>query len=173
MKVAVVGTGYVGLVTGTCLSQTGASVVCIDINKQKIENLRKGIIPIFEPGLDDLVINNTKENRLSFSTNLAESIQGCEAVFIAVGTPSDEDGSADLQYVIGVAKEIGKALQNYTVVITKSTVPVGTSFKVKEAITVELQKRGIEIEFDVASNPEFLKEGAAIEDFMKPDRIVV
>jgi UDPglucose 6-dehydrogenase len=173
MKVAVVGTGYVGLVTGTCLSQTGVSVVCIDINQQKIDNLRKGIIPIFEPGLDDLVIKNTEENRLTFSTDLNESIQGCEAIFIAVGTPSDEDGSADLQYVIGVAKEIGKSLTNYTVIITKSTVPVGTSFKVKDAINFELQKRGATIEFDVASNPEFLKEGAAIEDFMKPDRIVV
>jgi len=173
MKVAVVGTGYVGLVTGTCLSQTGVSVVCIDINQQKIDNLRKGIVPIFEPGLDDLVIKNSEENRLTFSTDLSESIQGCEAIFIAVGTPSDEDGSADLQYVIGVAKEIGKSLTNYTVIITKSTVPVGTSFKVKDAINLELQKRGITIEFDVASNPEFLKEGAAIEDFMKPDRIVV
>jgi len=173
MKVAVVGTGYVGLVTGTCLSQTGVSVVCIDINQQKIDNLKKGIIPIFEPGLDDLVIQNTKEGRLSFSTNLSESIQGCEAVFIAVGTPSDEDGSADLKYVIGVASEIGKSISNYTVVITKSTVPVGTSLKVKEAIEIELQKRGITLDFDVASNPEFLKEGAAIEDFMKPDRIVV
>jgi len=173
MKVAVVGTGYVGLVTGTCLSQTGVSVVCIDINQQKIENLRKGIIPIFEPGLDDLVVKNTEEGRLTFSTNLSESIQGCEAIFIAVGTPSDEDGSADLKYVIGVASEIGKAITNYTVVITKSTVPVGTSLKVKEAIKVELQKRGVAIEFDVASNPEFLKEGAAIDDFMKPDRIVI
>jgi len=173
MKVAVVGTGYVGLVTGTCLSQTGVSVVCIDINQQKIDNLKKGIIPIFEPGLDDLVIQNTKEGRLSFSTNLSESVQGCEAVFIAVGTPSDEDGSADLKYVIGVASEIGKSISNYTVVITKSTVPVGTSLKVKEAIEIELQKRGITLDFDVASNPEFLKEGAAIEDFMKPDRIVV
>ena len=173
MKVAVVGTGYVGLVTGTCLSQTGISVVCIDIDQQKIENLKKGIIPIFEPGLDDLVIQNTAEGRLSFSTNLQESIQGCEAVFIAVGTPSDEDGSADLKYVIGVATEIGKAITNYTVVITKSTVPVGTSLKVKDAIAAELQKRGVSVEFDVASNPEFLKEGAAIEDFMKPDRIVV
>jgi len=173
MKVAVVGTGYVGLVTGTCLSQTGVSVVCIDINQQKIDNLRKGIIPIFEPGLDDLVIKNTEEDRLTFSTNLSESIQGCEAIFIAVGTPSDEDGSADLKYVIGVASEIGKAMSNYTVVITKSTVPVGTSQKVKEAISAELQKRGVSIEFDVASNPEFLKEGAAIDDFMKPDRIVI
>jgi len=163
MKVAVVGTGYVGLVTGTCLSQTGVSVVCIDINQQKIDNLRKGIIPIFEPGLDDLVIKNTEEDRLTFSTNLSESIQGCEAIFIAVGTPSDEDGSADLKYVIGVASEIGKAMSNYTVVITKSTVPVGTSQKVKEAISAELQKRGVSIEFDVASNPEFLK----------PDRIVI
>lgn len=173
MKVAVVGTGYVGLVTGTCLSQTGVSVVCIDINQQKIDNLKKGIIPIFEPGLDDLVIQNTKEGRLTFSTSLSESIQGCEAVFIAVGTPSDEDGSADLKYVIGVASEIGKSISNYTVVITKSTVPVGTSLKVKDAIDIELQKRGVTIDFDVASNPEFLKEGAAIEDFMKPDRIVV
>ena len=173
MKVAVVGTGYVGLVTGTCLSQTGISVVCIDIDQQKIDNLKKGIIPIFEPGLDDLVIQNTAEGRLSFSTNLQESVKGCEAVFIAVGTPSDEDGSADLKYVIGVASEIGKAISNYTVVITKSTVPVGTSLKVKDAIVAELQKRGVSIEFDVASNPEFLKEGAAIEDFMKPDRIVV
>jgi len=173
MRVAVVGTGYVGLVTGTCLSQTGVPVVCIDIDQQKIDNLRKGIIPIFEPGLDDLVLKNTKEGRLTFSTNLKESIEGCEAIFIAVGTPSDVDGSADLKYVVGVATEIGKAMNSYTVVITKSTVPVGTSNKVKEAISKELKKRGVAMEFDVASNPEFLKEGAAIDDFMKPDRIVI
>ena len=173
MKIAVVGSGYVGLVTGTCLAETGVSVVCVDIDKKKIDNLQKGIIPIYEPGLDDLVKKNIDETRLSFSTNLAESIQGCEAVFIAVGTPPDEDGSADLRYVLGVASEIGKAMQDYMVVITKSTVPVGTAKKVKEAVANELKKRNAAIEFDVASNPEFLKEGAAIDDFMKPDRIVI
>ncbi len=173
MKVAVVGTGYVGLVTGTCLAQTGVSVVCIDIDQTKIDNLKKGIIPIYEPGLEDLVLSNTKEGRLRFSTKLAQSIQGCEAVFIAVGTPSDEDGSADLKYVLGVAAEIGRSMTNYTVVITKSTVPVGTAQKVKKTIQDELTKRAENIEFDVASNPEFLKEGAAIDDFMKPDRIVI
>jgi len=173
MKIAVVGTGYVGLVTGTCLSETGIKVVCIDIDKNKIENLKKGIIPIYEPGLEPLVIKNYKEGRLTFSTDLHESIQGCEAVFIAVGTPPDEDGSADLKYVIGVAREIGKSINQHIVVITKSTVPVGTSVKVKQAVAEEIAKRGVSVEFDVASNPEFLKEGAAIDDFMKPDRIVI
>lgn len=173
MKIAVVGSGYVGLVTGTCLAETGINVVCIDIDKKKIDNLQKGMVPIYEPGLDDLVKKNVSETRLRFSTNLAESIQGCEAVFIAVGTPPDEDGSADLRYVLGVASEIGKSIEKYMVVITKSTVPVGTAKKVKDAVKAEIDKRNLTIEFDVASNPEFLKEGAAIDDFMKPDRIVV
>lgn len=173
MKIVVVGTGYVGLVTGACLSDVGIDVTCVDVNTEKIENLKKGILPIYEPGLDAIVERNTKKGRLSFSTNLAESIKGAEVAFIAVGTPPGEDGSADLKYVLQVAKEIGQNMNDYGVIVTKSTVPVGTAKKVKAAIAGELAARNAAIPFDVASNPEFLKEGAAIADFMKPDRIVV
>ncbi len=173
MKIAVVGTGYVGLVTGTCFAEVGIDVVCIDVDQKKIENLKKGIMPIYEPGLEEMVLRNTEKGRLQFSTNLAESIKDCDVAFIAVGTPPGEDGSADLKYVLGVAKEIGQNINSYCVVVTKSTVPVGTAQKVKNAVTEELKKRGVDIEFDVASNPEFLKEGAAIDDFLKPDRIVI
>lgn len=173
MKIAVIGTGYVGLVTGTCFAEVGMNVVCIDIDQKKIENLKKGILPIYEPGLEEMVKRNTEKGRLGFSTNLEESIQDCEVAFIAVGTPPDEDGSADLKYVIGVASEIGRFMNDYMVIVTKSTVPVGTARKVKSAIAEALSERNSNITFDVASNPEFLKEGAAIEDFMKPDRIVI
>ena len=173
MKIAIVGTGYVGLVSGTCFSETGIDVVCIDIDEKKIEDLKKGIIPIYEPGLEPLVKRNYEKERLSFSTQLKEHIGECEAVFIAVGTPPDEDGSADLKYVIAVAREIGKYMQDYLVAVTKSTVPIETSKKVKAAIQEELDKRNVNIEFDVASNPEFLKEGSAVDDFLKPDRIVI
>ncbi|UKJ07078.1 UDP-glucose dehydrogenase family protein [Solitalea lacus] len=173
MKILVIGTGYVGLVTGACLADVGISVCCIDIDKVKIDNLQKGILPIYEPGLENTVVNNTQKGRLQFSTSLAEHIHGADAIFIAVGTPPGEDGSADLSYVLKVANEIGKHLQQYTVVVTKSTVPVGTSEKVRASIQTALDIRDADIEFDVASNPEFLKEGAAIKDFMSPDRIVV
>jgi UDPglucose 6-dehydrogenase len=173
MKVAIVGTGYVGLVTGTCFSEVGIDVVCVDIDAKKIENLKKGIIPIYEPGLEEMVHRNVEKGRLSFTTRIQEALKGCEVIFIAVGTPPDEDGSADLQYVIGVAREIGKNMEDYLVVVTKSTVPVGTANKVREAVQDELTKRGSKLTFDVASNPEFLKEGAAVDDFLKPDRIVI
>lgn len=173
MKVAVVGTGYVGLVTGACFAEVGIDVTCIDIDEKKIEGLKEGIMPIYEPGLEPLVKRNYDKNRLHFSTDLVSSIQDCEAAFIAVGTPPGEDGSADLKYVIGVAREIGQHMNNHMVVVTKSTVPVGTSLKVKSAVREELDKRNSDLTFDVASNPEFLKEGAAIQDFLKPDRIVV
>jgi UDPglucose 6-dehydrogenase len=173
MKIVVVGTGYVGLVTGTCFAEVGIDVICVDINLQKIENLKKGIIPIFEPGLEALVTKNINNGRLQFSNSLEESIKGADVAFIAVGTPSGEDGSADLKYVIGVAQEIGRHMNSYGVIVTKSTVPVGTAVKVQAAIKQELEKRHLELAFDVASNPEFLKEGAAIDDFLKPDRIVV
>ncbi|MDI1234696.1 MAG: UDP-glucose/GDP-mannose dehydrogenase family protein [bacterium] len=173
MKVAVVGTGYVGLVTGTCFAEVGINVVCIDIDVNKIENLKKGILPIYEPGLEEMVERNFKKGRLQFSSSLKDSIGDCEAAFIAVGTPPDEDGSADLKYVLGVANDIGTYMKDYLVVVTKSTVPVGTANKVKAALSEALAKRGSTIGFDVASNPEFLKEGAAIDDFMKPDRIVI
>ncbi|MDX5435798.1 MAG: nucleotide sugar dehydrogenase, partial [Pontibacter sp.] len=175
MRIAVVGTGYVGLVTGTCFAEVGIDVTCIDIDTRKIENLKQGILPIYEPGLEEMVTRNTQKERLSFSTDLAGVIQscGCEAAFIAVGTPPGEDGSADLKYVLAVAREIGRNMNDYMVVVTKSTVPVGTAQKVRQAIEQELEARGVNIPFDVASNPEFLKEGAAIEDFLKPDRIVV
>ncbi len=173
MKIAIVGTGYVGLVTGTCFSETGLTVTCIDIDKDKIDKLNKGIVPIYEPGLDDMIKNNVEKNRLFFTTDIKEGIKDAEAIFIAVGTPPDEDGSADLKYVLAVARDIGKHLENYAVVVTKSTVPIGTSEKVRAAVKDELVKRGVDIDFDVASNPEFLKEGDAINDFMKPDRIVV
>lgn len=173
MKIAVVGTGYVGLVTGTCLAEVGMEVTCVDVNKEKIEGLKKGIMPIYEPGLEEMVIRNYRRERLMFTTSLAESIDGAEVVFIAVGTPPGEDGSADLKYVLAVADEIGRTMKNYLVVVTKSTVPVGTAKKVKKAVADALAARGVDIPFDVASNPEFLKEGAAIDDFMRPDRIVV
>jgi len=173
MKISVVGTGYVGLVSGTCFAETGVKVACVDIDQKKIDNLNNGIIPIYEPGLDDIYKKNVEKGRLEFTTNLAESIKDADSVFIAVGTPPDEDGSADLKYVLGVAREIGKSMDHYLVVVTKSTVPVGTSMKVKQAITEELEKRGENIPFDVASNPEFLKEGSAVDDFLKPDRIVI
>lgn len=173
MKVVVVGTGYVGLVTGTCFAEVGIDTVCVDIDVNKIENLNKGILPIYEPGLDTIIHRNVEKNRLHFSTDLKSSLPEAEVVFIAVGTPPDEDGSADLKHVLAVASEIGKNMLNYVLVVTKSTVPIGTAVKVKNAITNELNARGLNIPFDLASNPEFLKEGAAIDDFMKPDRIVV
>ena len=173
MNISIVGTGYVGLVSGACLSETGAIVNCIDVNQSKIDSLNNGIMPIYEPGLEDLVKRNVQKERLFFKTKLSEVVNESDAIFIAVGTPPDEDGSADLKYVVGVAKEIGQTLDKYTVVVTKSTVPVGTAKKVKAAIQEELDKRGVKVEFDVASNPEFLKEGNAVDDFLKPDRIVV
>ncbi|MEO0571312.1 MAG: UDP-glucose/GDP-mannose dehydrogenase family protein [Bacteroidota bacterium] len=173
MNIAVVGTGYVGLVTGTCFAETGVNVVCVDIDKKKVEMLRKGEVPIYEPGLDNLLERNIDKGRISFTTSLEKSLKDADAVFIAVGTPPDEDGSADLKYVLGVAREIGQHMEDYKVIVTKSTVPVGTSYKVKAAVEEELQKRRVRIPFDVASNPEFLKEGSAVDDFLKPDRIVV
>ncbi len=173
MNIAIVGTGYVGLVSGSCFSEMGINVTCVDINAQKIESLEKGVIPIYEPGLEDIVQKNIADGRLHFSTSLASCIDECSAVFIAVGTPPGEDGSADLQYVLAVARTFGQLINKYTLLVTKSTVPIGTSNKVKRAVEEELAKRGVDIPFDVASNPEFLKEGAAIKDFMSPDRIVV
>ena len=173
MNIAVVGTGYVGLVTGTCFSEMGVHVTCIDVDERKIEALNKGIIPIYEPGLETLVHKNMKSGRLRFSTRLEDVLNSVEIVFSAVGTPPDEDGSADLKYVLDVAHTIGKHLNRYVVVATKSTVPVGTASKVKAVIEEELNARGVNIEFDVASNPEFLKEGNAVKDFMSPDRVVV
>lgn len=173
MKISIVGTGYVGLVTGTCFSEVGIDVTCVDIDEKKIENLKKGIIPIFEPGLEPMVQRNVEKGRLHFSTNLASTLDGTDVIFSAVGTPPDEDGSADLQYVLDVARQVGKNMTDYVLMVTKSTVPVGTAAKVRNAIQEELDKRGVNISFDVASNPEFLKEGAAVDDFLKPDRIVV
>lgn len=173
MKITIVGTGYVGLVSGTCFAETGIDVTCVDIDKKKVDMLLKGEVPIYEPGLDTLLVRNLEKGRITFTTNLAKAIKDSDAVFIAVGTPPDEDGSADLKYVLGVAREIGQHMEDYKVIITKSTVPVGTSFKVKAAVQEELAKRKANIDFDVASNPEFLKEGSAIDDFLKPDRIVV
>ncbi len=173
MNIAIVGTGYVGLVSGTCFAEMGVNVTCVDIDENKIERLKKGEVPIYEPGLDEMVLRNNREGRLNFTTDLAQIIDDVEVVFSAVGTPPDEDGSADLQYVLAVARTFGRNIKKYTVLVTKSTVPVGTAAKVKAVITEELAKRGEEIPFDVASNPEFLKEGAAIKDFMSPDRVVV
>jgi len=173
MKIAVVGTGYVGLVTGTCFSEMGVHVTCIDVDERKIDALNKGIIPIYEPGLETLVHKNMKSGRLHFTTSLEQVIDDVDIVFSAVGTPPDEDGSADLKYVLEVARTIGRHLNHYIVVVTKSTVPVGTARKVKAVIEEELEKRGAKVEFDVASNPEFLKEGNAVKDFMSPDRVVV
>ncbi|MCX6272225.1 MAG: UDP-glucose/GDP-mannose dehydrogenase family protein [Bacteroidetes bacterium] len=173
MKVAIVGSGYVGLVTGTCFSEVGIDVTCVDIDQKKIDNLNNGIIPIYEPGLEEMVHRNVKKGRLHFTTKLTEALEDCEVLFSAVGTPPEEDGSADLQYVLSVARDCGRNMNDYLLIVTKSTVPVGTACKVKMAVQEELDKRGVSIEFDVASNPEFLKEGAAVEDFLKPDRIVV
>lgn len=173
MKITIVGTGYVGLVTGTCFSEVGINVTCVDIDQKKIDGLKEGIMPIYEPGLETMVLKNVEKGRLKFSTSLKESIQDSEAVFIAVGTPPGEDGSADLKYVLAVAQEVGQHMNDYLVVVTKSTVPVGTAEKVKNAVSQALQVRNSDLKFDVASNPEFLKEGAAIQDFLKPDRIVV
>ena len=173
MKVVVVGTGYVGLVTGACLAEVGTEVVCIDVNESKIENLKKGILPIYEPGLQEIVNRNFSNGRLSFSTNIKEVIPGADVAFIAVGTPPGEDGSADLKYVLQVATEIGSSMTDYLVVVTKSTVPVGTAVKVNKAIKLAMTEANHLLDYDVASNPEFLKEGSAIQDFLKPDRIVI
>ena len=173
MNIAIVGTGYVGLVSGTCFAEMGGNVVCIDIDKEKIDNLRQGRLHIYEPGLEELVHRNMQYGRLTFGTSLADVLDSVEVVFSAVGTPPDEDGSADLRYVLEVAREFGRHIKRYTILVTKSTVPVGTARKVKEVILEELAARGADIPFDVASNPEFLKEGAAIKDFMSPDRVVV
>lgn len=174
MNIAIVGTGYVGLVSGTCFAEMGVDVTCIDINEEKISKLKSGVIPIYEPGLEDMVSRNVSAGRLHFSTDLASCIDNVDIVFSAVGTPPDEDGSADLQYVLEVAKTFGQLINKYTVLVTKSTVPVGTAKKVKTVIQEELAKRrSVSIDFDVASNPEFLKEGAALKDFMSPDRVVI
>lgn len=173
MKIAIVGPGYVGLVTGTCFAEMGVDVTCVDVDARKIENLKAGVIPIYEPGLEDKVKRNYAEGRLKFTTDLKEIIDDVEVIFSAVGTPPDEDGSADLRYVLDVAHTIGRTMNGYKLVVTKSTVPVGTAKKVKDAIREELEMRDIDIEFDVASNPEFLKEGRAVTDFMHPDRVVV
>lgn len=173
MKIAIVGTGYVGLVTGTCFAEMGTEVFCVDVNAEKIENLKQGIIPIYEPGLEDMVHRNQSAGRLHFTTDLTECLDEVEVLFSAVGTPPDEDGSADLKYVLDVARTVGRNINKYILVVTKSTVPVGTAKKVRQAIQEELDKRNLSINFDVASNPEFLKEGAAIKDFMSPDRVVV
>ncbi len=173
MKIAIVGTGYVGLVTGTCFAEMGVEVFCVDIDRQKIENLRKGVVPIYEPGLEEMVIRNYEVGRLHFTTDLTEVLDQVEIVFSAVGTPPDEDGSADLKYVLDVARTIGRAMNKYLLVVTKSTVPVGTARRIRQTIADELDRRGVTIDFDIASNPEFLKEGAAVKDFMHPDRIVV
>ena len=173
MNIAVIGSGYVGLVSGTCFAEMGNKVTCVDIDQNKIQKLEEGIIPIFEPGLEQMVLKNVKNKNLFFTTNLGEAISDAEVVFIAVGTPMGDDGSADLQYVLAVAKSIGKTMNKRLIVVDKSTVPIGTANKVKTTIQLELDKRGIDFEFSVVSNPEFLKEGAAIDDFMKPDRVVI
>jgi UDPglucose 6-dehydrogenase len=173
MKIVVIGIGYVGLVTGACFAERGNLVTCVDIDNKKVENLHKGILPIYEPGLEDLVKNNVEQKRLFFTTSLADAIDSADLIFIAVGTPPGEDGSADLSYVLGVASDIGKYLTDYAVIVDKSTVPVGTADKVYDQIQLEINKREHELTFDIVSNPEFLKEGAAIEDFMYPDRVVI
>ncbi|MDR1455696.1 MAG: UDP-glucose/GDP-mannose dehydrogenase family protein [Tannerella sp.] len=173
MKIAIAGTGYVGLVTGTCFAEMGIEVYCVDIDRRKIEDLKKGIIPIYEPGLEEMVIRNCEVGRLHFTTDLASVINRVEVLFSAVGTPPDEDGSADLTYVLDVARTVGQHMTDYLLVVTKSTVPVGTAAKIKQTIRDEQARRGISVDFDIASNPEFLKEGAAVKDFMHPDRIVV
>lgn len=173
MNLTIVGTGYVGLVSGTCFSEMGNRVTCIDVDKAKIKNLKTGIIPIYEPGLEAMVLKNYAKNNIKFSTKLSDGLEKCDIVFIAVGTPMGEDGSADLKYVLTVAKQIGQEMKNELIIVDKSTVPVGTADKVKNTIAKELDKRGVDIPFHVVSNPEFLKEGAAIDDFMKPDRVVI
>lgn len=173
MKISVIGTGYVGLVSGVCFAQMGNKVTCVDIDEKKIEKLKEGVIPIYEPGLEDMTLENYKKGTLNFTTNSSEAIANSGIAFIAVGTPMGEDGSADLQYVLAVAKTIGQSMKDYIVVVDKSTVPVGTADKVKAAIQAELDNRGVDIAFDVVSNPEFLKEGAAIQDFLHPDRVVI
>jgi UDPglucose 6-dehydrogenase len=173
MKITVVGIGYVGLVTGTCFAETGASVTCVDNDIRKVEMLRNGETPIYEPGLELMISRNVEKQRLSFSLSIAEAVRESEIVFIAVGTPPGEDGSADLSHVLAVASEIGKAIDKYTVVVNKSTVPVGTAEKVRKIISAEIAARGVDVKFDMASNPEFLKEGAAIDDFLRPERIVI
>jgi UDPglucose 6-dehydrogenase len=173
MKIAIVGTGYVGLVSGTCFAEMGVDVTCIDVNVEKIENLKNGIIPIYEPGLEDMVLRNLKAERLHFGTDLSDILDDVEVIFSAVGTPPNEDGSADLKYVLEVARTVGQQMNQYVLLVTKSTVPVGTAALVRQTIQQQLDQRGLNIEFDVASNPEFLKEGDAIKDFMSPDRVVV
>ncbi len=173
MKIVIVGSGYVGLVTGTCFAEVGIDVVCVDIDQRKIDRLNRGIVPIYEPGLEEMLLRNKERGRLQFTTQIATALVQADVVFIAVGTPPDEDGSADLKHVLAVARDCGRHMQDYTLVVTKSTVPVGTAEKVRQAVKKQLTLRGAEIEFDVASNPEFLKEGAALADFLKPDRIVV
>ncbi|MDR1356430.1 MAG: UDP-glucose/GDP-mannose dehydrogenase family protein [Tannerellaceae bacterium] len=173
MKIAIVGTGYVGLVTGTCFAEMGTEVYCVDVDREKIENLKQGVMPIYEPGLEEMVVRNHQCGRLVFTTELKDCIDEVEVLFSAVGTPPDEDGSADMRYVLNVAREVGRNMNRYLLVVTKSTVPVGTAQRIKAVIREELDKRGVDIDFDVASNPEFLKEGAAIKDFMSPDRVVV
>lgn len=173
MNITIVGTGYVGLVSGTCFAEMGVTVTCVDVNEEKIKSLQNGEVPIYEPGLDEMVLRNHREGRLSFTTDLTSCLNKVDIVFSAVGTPPDEDGSADLKYVLEVARTVGRYMNKYILLVTKSTVPVGTAKKVKAAIQEELDARGVDIDFDVASNPEFLKEGAAIKDFMSPDRVVV
>ncbi|MGM0655178.1 MAG: UDP-glucose dehydrogenase family protein [Thermodesulfobacteriota bacterium] len=173
MKLTIIGTGYVGLVTGACFSEMGSHVTCVDIDREKIDNLKKGILPIYEPGLESIVLNNYKEGTLGFTTRLDQAAKACNVFFIAVGTPPGQDGSADLQYVLEVARQIGSVIEDYAVIVDKSTVPVGTADKVRAQVSKTLEARGADIEFDVVSNPEFLKEGAAVNDFLKPDRIIV
>jgi UDPglucose 6-dehydrogenase len=173
MKICVIGTGYVGLVVGTCFAESGNNVICVDIDENKIDGLKNGVIPIYEPGLKELILRNTSEGRLSFTTDLSSAVKNSLLLFISVGTPPGEDGSADLNHVLGVAREIGRNMENFKIIVDKSTVPVGTADKVRAEIRQELSARGTDIEFDVVSNPEFLKEGAAIEDFMRPDRVVI
>ncbi len=173
MNIAIVGTGYVGLVSGTCFAEMGIDVTCVDIDKSKIDALRRGVVPIYEPGLDEMIARNVEAGRLHFTTELAEVMPDVEVVFSAVGTPPDEDGSADLKYVLAVAETFARNLNKYAILVTKSTVPVGTAAKVRGRIEEILKERGVEVDFDVASNPEFLKEGAAVKDFMSPDRVVI
>lgn len=173
MNIIIIGTGYVGLVTGTCFSEMGISVTCIDTDENKIKNLKNGIVPIYEPGLEELIHKNSEAGRLRFSISLTEALDDAEVVFLAVGTPPDEDGSADLKHVLAASREIGRNMDHYLLIVNKSTVPVGTAMRVKKVVAEELQNRGVSIDFDVASNPEFLKEGSAIKDFMAPDRVIV